>query len=80
MIERWKTAGKSLDTSVRYPFTNWAQVIGGILRVNGFEDFLGNYSVRRTADDPVRRALALLGAARPNEWLPPGDWRSWPGS
>ena len=39
-----------------------ARAIGGILRVNGFRDFLRNYGQRKTADDPVRRGLGLLGS------------------
>ncbi len=74
MIERWKEAGRPLDTSVKHAFTEWAQTVGGILRVNGFSDFLSNYGQRRTADDPLRRGLGLLGAARPGEWLTATDW------
>ncbi|MHB1426875.1 MAG: hypothetical protein ACYC3I_27275 [Gemmataceae bacterium] len=74
MIERWKEAGQPLDDDVRHPFTDWARTIGGILRVNGFQDFLGNYSQHKTVDDPLRRGLGLLGAARPGEWLRPEAW------
>jgi hypothetical protein len=74
MIERWKAAGRPLDEQVRHPFTDWARTVGGILRACGFEDLLANYRVRKTADDPVRQGLALLGAARPGEWLPPAVW------
>ena len=49
-------------------------VVGGILKVNGFEEFLGNYSLRKTFDDPLREGLALLGTARPDQWLRPADW------
>jgi hypothetical protein len=74
MIERWREAGMPRDTGVRHPFTEWAAIIGGILQASGFEDFLGNYSIRRTVDDPLRRGLGLLGAARPDEWLRSGEW------
>jgi hypothetical protein len=74
MVETWKEAGRPLDSTVRHPFTDWARTVGGILAANGFHDFLGNYSLRRTADDPVRRALGQLGAARPGEWLRPDAW------
>jgi hypothetical protein len=73
MILRWMREGQPLDTSVRHPFTSCTQTIGGILMVNGFEGFLGNYSVRRTADDPVRNALALMAAERPDEYLRAGE-------
>jgi hypothetical protein len=57
-----------------HPFTAWARTIGGILQVSGFSDFLGNYSLRRTSDDPVRRSLGYLGAARPGKWLTASAW------
>jgi hypothetical protein len=74
MIEKWKTEGRPLDEKVRYPLINWAKTVGGILMVNGFTDFLANYGVRKTADDPLRMALGVLGSYRPNEWLPPAEW------
>jgi hypothetical protein len=74
MIETWKEVGQPLDTNVKHPFTEWAHTIGGILRVNGFSDFLGNYSLRRTVDDPLRRALGLLGSAQPDQWLRADAW------
>ena len=74
MIKRWKAAGRPLDRECRHPFSVWAKTIGGILRVNGFQDFLTNYAVRKTTDDPVRRGLAILGAERSNEWLRSADW------
>ena len=74
MIENWKQAGMP-QVEVRHPFSQWAAIIGGILEVNGFEDFLGNYSMRRTADDPIRRALAILGANHhEDEWQPAARW------
>ena len=74
MVERWKEAGRPLDDSVRHPMTPWARTVGGILRVNGFNDFLGNYGNRKTADDPIREALATIGAARPDKALRPAEW------
>jgi hypothetical protein len=74
MVVRWVEAGCPLDTEVRHPFSEWAKVVGGILMVNGFKDFLGNYGVRKSMDDPVRRGLGLLGAERPNVWLRATDW------
>ena len=74
MIERWKREGRPLDTSARHPFGPWAQTIGGILMVNGFVGFLSNISRRKTADDPLRRGLGLIGAARPDVWLRSADW------
>jgi hypothetical protein len=74
MVERWREAGSPLDTTVQHPFTGWAQTIGGILHVNGFTDFLANYAARKTADDPVRRALGQMGARWPDEWLRVDEW------
>lgn len=74
MVERWNQAGRPLDNSIHHPFTECMRTIGGILQVNGFSDFLGNLRTRRTADDPVRRALGLLGTARPGDFLKPSVW------
>jgi len=74
MTERWKAAGKPLDLDVKHPFSVWAKVVGGILKANGFSDFLGNYGQRRTTDDPLRHGLGLIGAAKPNDWLRPDEW------
>lgn len=74
MVERWRAAGRPLDRDVRHPFGPWAATVGGILQSNGFTDFLANYGRRRTADDPRRAALGLLGAAAPGQWLRPGEW------
>jgi hypothetical protein len=74
MVARWVGAGRPLDNRVQHPMTGWAQTVGGILRVSGVGGFLDNFGLRRTADDPTREALGLLGAARPGEWLRPRDW------
>lgn len=74
MIERWKAAGSPLDEDVRHPFSVWAKTVGGILKASGLTDFLANYAVRKTVDDPVRRGLAILGAENPDEWLPSSEW------
>ena len=60
MIQRWQEVGMPLDKNVRHPSTPWAQTIGGILQVNGYGDFLGNYNQCKTADDPLRQGLAIL--------------------
>ena len=60
MIARWVAAGMHLCETARHPSTAWAKTVGGILMVSGFKDFLGNYSMRRTLDDPVRQALGIL--------------------
>ena len=73
MIERWKGAGRPLDTSVKHPFSVWAQTVGGILKINEFEDFLANYGHRKTADDPLREALGILAAAFHSNLSDPSD-------
>ena len=74
MIAQWKDQGQPLDTLVKHPMTAWAQTIGGILKANGYTDFLANYGARRIADDPIRDALSILGASHPNESLRPREW------
>src|SRR5271157_2977626 len=74
MIERWKAAGQPLDEDVRHPFSVWAKLVGGILRVNGFRDLLGNYGVRKTVDDTLRQGLGLLGAQATDKWLQAAAW------
>ena len=74
MIVRWVDAGKPLDHQARHPFTDWARTIGGILMVSGLRGFLQNYSHRRSTDDPVRRALGLLGTAMPDQWASAAKW------
>jgi hypothetical protein len=75
MIARWVAAGRPEDGAARHPsFPEWASAVGGILAANGFSDFLSNLADRRSEDDPVRRALARLGHAFPNEWIASADW------
>lgn len=74
MIEAWKEASCPVDESVKHPMSRWAKTIGGILMVNGFTDFLANYGTRKSADDPVREGLAILGAAKPGEQCRPKEW------
>ncbi len=60
MIDRWFKEGKPLDASIHHPMGPWAATIGGILQVNGFKDFLANYSATRSAADPIREAIGIL--------------------
>ena len=53
MVEKWKAAGCPRDTQVRHPFSEWASVIGGILKVNGFRGF-----PRQLRDPPIGRRSA----------------------
>ncbi len=75
MIERWKDAGFPLDKDTRHPFSEWAAVVGGILKANGIRGFLANYGKRRVADDPVRAAIGLIGTSiHGEEWHKPEVW------
>lgn len=74
MIQRWKEAGSPLDDAVRHPMLRWAKVVGGILRTNGFADFLANYGNRTSTNDPIREALAILGTIKPDQPLRPREW------
>ena len=76
MFARWTAAGCPLDEDVRHPMGPCTRTIGGILKENGFIDFLANQHVRRTADDPIREALGILAAAKPGEPLRPANWAS----
>jgi hypothetical protein len=74
MIERWKNCDRPLDESAKHPMTPWARTIGGILKANGFADFLANYETRMTLDDPIRDALSILASAAPGQELRPKEW------
>ncbi|NLG00068.1 MAG: hypothetical protein GX565_07945 [Lentisphaerae bacterium] len=60
MIENWKDQGCPLDSSVKHPMKAWAQMIGGILKANGFEGFLSNWALEKSAQDCLTEALGLL--------------------
>jgi hypothetical protein len=74
MVARWDEAGRPLGGTHGHSRTEWAKTVGGILAVNGYADFLGNLATRRTTDDPVRSALALLATELPaaEQWMTPG--------
>ena len=77
MIERWRQAGCPLDETVKHSMRPWAKTIGGILKHNGFTDFLGNQQTRKAVDDPLRRAIGILGATKPARRSdPPSGLRS----
>lgn len=67
MIENWKAAGKPLDESVKHPRKEWAKTIGGILKVNGFTEFLANWAMQKSVHDKISEALALLANAAQSE-------------
>ena len=67
MVDKWLREGKPLAEKVKYPMAPWAKTIGGILAVNGFADFLGNYKTTRAAVDLVREAIGYLAFYAANE-------------
>jgi hypothetical protein len=73
LIARWRAAGCPL-ADVYHPMTAWAKAIGGILKLAGYTGFLANYGQAARQIDPHRRAVALLGAARPGVPLRPAEW------
>ena len=77
MVQRWTDAGMPLNKDVHHSFDQWAALIGGILAENGFEGFLSNYEIRKTAQDPLRFGLGEIGAYDAS--LPDsarGQWRT----
>jgi hypothetical protein len=64
MIHKWLKEGKPLATpkamTAQYPMASWAKTIGGILMVNGFVEFLGNYGRNWIVADPIRKAIGHL--------------------
>ncbi len=74
IVQRWIDAGKPLALVRSHPCSHWAETIGGMLMVAGYEGFLDNYADSRVEQDPVRAGVAELGAySQPNEWLRPVD-------
>lgn len=69
MIDRWDKAGKPHDANVKHPMGPWAQVVGGILMVNGFEAFLDNYNSAKSTADPVREALSILALHAAGQYM-----------
>ncbi|MEK9137119.1 MAG: hypothetical protein AAB393_08350 [Bacteroidota bacterium] len=48
----------------------WSKTIGGILKANGFEGFLSNWSMQRNVNDIVRDSIARIAfASPPDTWL-----------
>jgi hypothetical protein len=74
MIGRWRASGCPPDEGVSHSMTPWAKAVGGILRESGFNDFLANHGARKASDEPLRRAVGILGATRPGEALRPKEW------
>lgn len=76
MIRRWIDAGSPRDPSAKHAFTEWASIVGGILKVNGFADFLRNRLEQHTEVSPIRRALGSIAADCCGEWKPARYWAS----
>ena len=52
--------------------------IGGILKVNGFKDFLANYHATRAAADPMRESIGILAFHAGSEAEAQSTWRNSP--
>jgi hypothetical protein len=74
MIAQWRQAGCPLDESVKHPMSRWARTVGGILKHQGFTDFLANYGAAKLIHDPTREALGILAAAKAGQKLKPLEW------
>ncbi|HEV3383227.1 MAG TPA: hypothetical protein VG097_00350 [Gemmata sp.] len=73
MVEEWKTAGspRAIARS-RFNKKGWGPIIGGILAVNGYTDFLANSENAAVELDDTRRDFAyLLGILAGH---PQGTW------
>ncbi len=55
MVARWDRAGRPRGTRVQHPFTIWAEVVGGILEVNGFVHFLSASSAESVGAFRLRK-------------------------
>lgn len=73
LIARWRRAGCPL-ADVYHPMTRWAKTVGGILQAAGYKDLLANYGQAAQQIDPLRRAVAILGAAKPGVPMRPAEW------
>ncbi|HEY7427514.1 MAG TPA: hypothetical protein VH682_24985 [Gemmataceae bacterium] len=71
MIARWVAAGRPIDRDAKHSFSQWAQVIGGILKVSNFGHFLANNLMRKTADDPLRRRWVFSALPDPTSGSEP---------
>jgi hypothetical protein len=68
MVLRWKAAGRPSAAGAwpagqrppRHRWQAWADVVGGILAVNGFTNFLGNVEEAKQAMDEGLQSLAAL--------------------
>jgi hypothetical protein len=76
MIEKWKKAGRPLlpDAPEGHRMVDCTRTLGGILQVNGFKDFLGNYRSVRAACDPIGQSLGILAAAHPGQEMTAREW------
>ena len=76
MIEKWKKAGRPLlpDAPEGHRMVDCTRTLGGILQVNAYKDFLGNYRSVRAAYDPIGQSLGILAAAKPGEELTAREW------
>lgn len=77
MVEAWRAAGSPRsDAKSRFNKKGWGPIVGGILRVAGFADFLGNAEAAALELDDTKRQFGELVAAmadRPEAFWTPAD-------
>jgi hypothetical protein len=74
MITRWREEGCPLEKGANHhPMRDWAETIGAIVKVNGFEDFLGNYAEVRQVSNPETEALGIVALHAFQKPLRPDD-------
>ena len=61
MVERWKAVGSPFENArSRFNKKKWGPIVGGILSVNGLQDFLGNAEIAAEELDNTRREFVYL--------------------
>lgn len=73
MIERWRAVGSPMaGVCSRFNKKGWGPIVGGILQVCGYTDFLANAEAAAAELDDTRREFAALVAAMADH--PQGTW------
>lgn len=73
MCVRWIAAGCP-EVEHAFRFRRWAHQMGGILAVNGFEDFLANLQQSRVDFDPTLSGLRALAEQYPDQFKRAAEW------
>ena len=73
MVTRWIAAGCP-EAKHAFRFRKWARRMGGILAVNGFNDFLLNLQESRVEFDPILSALRTLAERYLDQLKKAAEW------